>query len=603
LIARAPTQPPARRDERDLQLRRLIAAGIAMAGERDRAVLIERILVEAKTLARADGGTLYLRDEDSDTLRFALLRNDSLGLTLGGKTGDEITLPALPLTNPTTGAPNFNNVSTATALSGETINIADAYTAEAYDFSGTRAFDARTGYRSQSFLTIPLKAHDAQVIGVLQLINATDQQGRVVAFSPDIQSLVEAFAAQAAIALNNQQLITAQRGLLDALIRVLAGAIDAKSPYTSGHCERVPLIVKTMAEAACSAHDGPYGDFTLTEAEWYELHVAAYLHDCGKVTTPEYVIDKATKLEIIHNRIHEIRTRFEVLRRDAEIAYWRARAEGTDEAEARAAFDAAVAVLEDDFAFIADCNIGGESMSTADMERVHRIAERTWVRHFDRTRGLSWQERDRQADSPPPPTPAVEPLLSDRLDHRVDGYNFGELYNLCISRGTISAEERQKINDHIVITQHLLDQMPFPRDLRRVPEIAGNHHEKMDGTGYPKGLKGADMSPLARMMAIADVFEALTASDRPYKIPKTLNESVHILAAMVRDGHFDPDLFALFLRAGVHDAYARAYLHPDQIDDVDVPAMLRRAGIAVPDAAPHEADAGPETAERPPSPG
>jgi HD-GYP domain-containing protein (c-di-GMP phosphodiesterase class II) len=562
---------------REDRLRRLIGVGVALASEHDHDDLVERILLEAKGLAAADGGTLYLREPGEDSLRFAIIRNDSLKVALGGSTGRPIPFPPLHLIDPETGAENYGNVSTAAALGRRTINIANAYDTAEYDFSGPRQFDEATGYQSRSFLTIPLKNHAGEVLGVLQLINAQAPDGSVVAFSDDIQALVEALAAQAAVAIDNQRLIGAQRDLLDALIKVLAGAIDAKSPYTSGHCERVPAIAKMLAQAACAAEDGPYRDFDLSEADWYELHVAAYLHDCGKVTTPEYVMDKATKLEIINNRIHEVRTRFEVLRRDAEIAYWRARAEGTPEGEAQAVFDKAVARLEDDFAFIAQCNIGGEFMSDADMDRVRQIAERRWVRHFDRQAGLSWQERERAAGGPPPPAPALEPLLSDRPDHLVDGYNFGEIYNLCIGRGTISREERDKINDHIVVTQRMLDQMPFPAHLARVPEIAGNHHEKVDGTGYPKGLKGDEMSGPARMMAIADVFEALTASDRPYKKPKTLNESVRILAMMVRDRHFDPALFELFLTSGVFREYAETFLRPDQIDEVDVEAYLAMA--------------------------
>jgi len=574
VIARDAAEALRREQVREEHLSRLIQAGLAMAAERDHDVLVERILLEAKALARADGGTLYLRDGgEENALRFALLHNDSLNLAMGGTSGQPIPFPVLELSKPD-GQPNLNNVCTAAALTGRTINTPDAYEPGDFDFSGTRAFDANTGYRSQSFLTIPLRNHKDEVIGVLQLINALDNAGTVVPFSAEIESLVEALAAQAAIALDNQVLMRAQRDLLDALIQILAGAIDAKSPYTSGHCERVPAIAKMMAEAACATKEGPYASFSLSDAEWYELHVAAFLHDCGKVTTPEYVMDKATKLEVIHNRIHEVRARFEILRRDAEVAYWRTVAEGGNEAQARATRDAEFARLEDDFAFIADCNIGGEFMSPERMERVRAIGGRPWVRHFDRTAGLSWQERERHADGAPPPPPAVEPLLSNRPDHHVDGYDFGEIYNLCISRGTISEEERQKINDHIVVTQQMLDKMPFPEHLARVPEIAGNHHEKMDGTGYPRGLTGDEMSPLARMMAIADVFEALTASDRPYKVPKTLNESVGILSFMVKDDHIDPDLFELFLTSGVYKTYAETFLRPEQVDEVDVDRYL-----------------------------
>ncbi len=581
-------------------LRRLIEAGIALSAERNHDVLVEKILLEAKSLSNADGGTLYLRSDDERHLRFTILRNDTLDIAMGGTTGKDIPFPPLNIFDPDSGEPNFHNVCTAAVLDGRTINIPDAYEAEEYDFSGTKKFDETTGYRSRSFLTIPLRNHKDEVIGVLQLINARDENGLVIAFDFELQQIIEALASQAAISLDNQVLIAAQRNLLDALIKLLANAIDAKSPYTSGHCDRVPELAQMLSRRVMAATEGPFADFSMTEEEEYEFHLASWLHDCGKVTSPEYVVDKATKLETIYNRIHEVRTRFEVLWRDAEIAYWKGKAEGGDEATLQATLEARQAELQEDFAFLANANIGGEFMRDEDIERIETIGGQTWIRHFDNRLGISFDEARRLEADPPAPPPAVETLLADRPEHVIawgsrkppvtkddpdnkwgfdmkipdNAYNLGELHNMRIRRGTLTDEERFKINDHIVQTILMLDSLPLPKNLRNVPKIAGSHHEKMDGTGYPRRIGKNAMSVPERIMAIADIFEALTAADRPYKKPKTLSESVKILSFMVKDNHIDPDLFQVFLREGVHKEYGALYLRPDQIDEVDITPYL-----------------------------
>jgi response regulator RpfG family c-di-GMP phosphodiesterase len=348
-------------------------------------------------------------------------------------------------------------------------------------------------------------------------------------------------SSQAAVASDNQMLIAAQRELLESFIKLIASAIDAKSPYTGGHCQRVPVITEMLADAACEAEDGPYKEFSLTAEEKYELSIAAWLHDCGKVTTPEYVVDKATKLETIYDRVDTVRVRFEVARRDAEIDYLRAlQGDEVDAAALKADYEARMARLEDDQAFLEVANIGGEFMSEDHQARIHEIAAMTWENNGN-----------------------TEPFLSEN-----------EVYNLCIARGTLTAEEREVINNHIVMTVEMLEQLPFPKHLRKVPEYAGGHHEKMDGTGYPKGLTADEMSLPARMMAIADIFEALTASDRPYKKAKTVSESLKIMGFMVKDAHIDPDLFRLFLQADIPRAYAEANLLPDQVDSWDAADYL-----------------------------
>jgi len=579
--------------DRELGYRRLIELGIALSAERNHSQLLEMILLGAKELSNADGGTLYMVSEDGRELRFVIMRNDTMNIALGGTTGNPIPFPPVQL-RAADGKFNYQNVVATSAVTGETINLADAYNAPGFDFSGPRAFDARTGYHSQSFLTVPLKNHDAEVVGVLQLINSRDRDGVTVPFSGEIVPLVEALASQAAVALDNQMLIEAQKNLFRSVLKVFASAIDAKSPYTGGHCHRVPELTNMLARAADQASEGPLSDFHLTEDEWYELEVAGGLHDCGKVTTREFVVDKATKLETIYNRIHEIRTRFEVVKRDTEIEYLKAVMAGGDEAALRKARDARLAELDDDFAFIAECNIGGEFMAPEKIAHVQRIASVTWQRTLDDRLGLSWEESARYT-VPKQPLPVAETLLADKPHHilmhdaaplaednpwgfklKPPAYkaNLGEVYNLAIRRGTLTDEERYHINDHIVQTIIMLEELPFPKNLSRVPEWAGGHHEKMDGTGYPRGLKRDDMSVPAKIMMIADIFEALTARDRPYKARKKLSECVEIMVRMSREHHIDPDLFELFLTSGVYRAYADIFLLPEQIDEIDISRHL-----------------------------
>lgn len=587
-------------------LQRLIDIGIALSAERDTNVLMETILLEAKSLANADGGTLYIRTDDN-RLRFEIMRTDSLDIAMGGTTGKDINFPPLTLVDPKTGEENHKNVASAAALTGQSINIPDAYENDSFDFSGTKKFDEGTGYRSKSFLCVPLRNSQGEIIGVLQLLNAVDKDtGDVIEFGADIQPLIEALASQAAVALDNQQLLEAQKKLLDSFIELIASAIDAKSPYTGGHCQRVPELTKMLAAAASEQKDGPFADFDLTEEEWYELHIAAWLHDCGKVTTPEYVVDKATKLETIYNRIHEIRNRFEIVKRDRVIAYQNAVIDGGDAEKLRKELEQDLAQLDDDFEFIAESNVGGEFMAPDRIERVKQIAEIKWTRTLSDRLGLSYEELKRVEREPEPALPCEENLLANRYDHIIyregmeqtaaEGnpwgfkldvpehkYNLGEIYNLCIARGTLTEEERFKINDHIVQTIIMLEALPFPKHLARVPEFAGGHHEKMDGTGYPKKLNKDHMSVPARIMAIADIFEALTAADRPYKAPKKLSDSVKIMSFMKKDAHIDDELFELFLTSGVYKEYAERFLMPEQLDDVDISQYLPK---------PEEAEAG-----------
>jgi HD-GYP domain-containing protein (c-di-GMP phosphodiesterase class II) len=406
----------------------------------------------------------------------------------------------------------------------------------------------------------------------------------------EIHALIRAFALMKRTI---RKLLKEQRKLFSDLTKLIAGAIDAKSPYTGGHCARVPELAKMLADTACDTAIGPLADFSMeTEDQRWEFEVAAWLHDCGKVTTPEFVVDKATKLETITNRIHEIRMRFEVLLRDAEIDYYRGRLAGDeDEVYLRERLEEDRRRIAEDFSFVAQCNIGGEIMADEKIERLERIASTTWVRYLDDRIGISKDEALLKNSSPVPSLPVVEPLLADKPEHIVprpqpaafmdngfgfkmaipeNQYNLGELYNLSIRKGTLSPEDRFKINEHIIQTIIMLAKLDFPEYLQQVPEFAGAHHETMDGTGYPRGLRKEEMSVQARIIAIADIFEALTAADRPYKTPKTVNEALGIMSRMRDDAHIDADLFDLFLEGRVFEKYARQYLAPEQLGVVDI---------------------------------
>ncbi len=522
------------------RLEQLNAIGASLSAERDINRLLESILVAAKTITRADGGTLYRVAEDQ-TLRFEIMRTSSLKNYLGGTTGNPV--PFYPIQLYRDGKPNHNMIAAHAALSGQTINIPDAYTAEGFDFTGTRAFDAKTGYRSQSFLTVPMKNHENEIIGVLQLINATHPKtGQIQAFSPSDERLAESLASQAAIALTNRMLINQLEELFESFINLMNTAIDEKSPYTGGHCQRVPTLTMMLAEAVNETKEGPLRNFSMSDKDRYELKIAGLLHDCGKVTTPVHVVDKATKLETIYDRIHLVDTRFEVLKRDAEIDLLKKRlelAQSGRDGDARkldAVYRERLAQIEEDRAFLRACNIGGEAMRDSDIERVRRIAEYRWT---------------------------------DVAGHTASFLTEDELKNLTIRAGTLTQEERQIINHHIVATIKMLEALPWPRHLKNVAEYAGGHHERMDGKGYPKGLTRDQMSVQARVMGIADIFEALTAKDRPYKKGKTLSESLEILGKFRLNGHIDPDLFDVFVRRKVYLRYAEMYLDKEQIDEVD----------------------------------
>ncbi|MBF0477808.1 MAG: GAF domain-containing protein [Deltaproteobacteria bacterium] len=587
------------------KLQKLVELGIALSMERNHASFMEMILRGAKELTNADGGILFsLRDDDR--LHHEIVWYDTLDLRMGGNFYRKIPFEPIPLRDEES-RPRYFDLIAHAVLTERTVNVAGLQDSKDFDFSDILEFDSAHGYRSHSFLAVPLKPRKGNVIGILLLINArASGTGRLIAFTPEMAGFIEALASQAAVALDNRNLMEAQTRLFDSIIKVLAGAIDAKSPYTGGHCERVPELGMLLLKAACEMEDGPFADFDLDDSGLREFQLAGWLHDCGKVTTPEYVVDKSTKLETIYNRIHEIRMRFEIIRRDYVIEYLEALSNPEADAVAlKTELDAKIEQLTDDFAFVASCNVGGEFMDPKKIERLESIATITWQRHFDDRLGLSHEELLRFDKTTPRPLPATEQLLADKKEHLIrrpkenplpydpDRYGFkikvprhlynqGEMYNLRIPRGTLNEEERFKINEHTIYSIIMLDQLPFPKQLARVSEIAGAHHETMVGSGYPRKLDREGMSLQARILAIADIFEALTACDRPYKKAKTLKEALKIMSFMRNDQHIDADLFDLFLTSGAYRLYGEKYLPAAQLEPVDINQFMSKKLEAVP---------------------
>jgi HD-GYP domain-containing protein (c-di-GMP phosphodiesterase class II) len=523
-----------------MQLTRI---GLALSAEKNIKKLLEVIVDYARDLSHADAGTLYILDDDKEHLRFEIMQNDTMKTRIGGTSGVEISLPKVPLHSD--GKPNYYNVSSYTALTGETINIPDVYKAKEFDFTGPREYDASTGYRSKSMLVIPMKNHENNIIGVLQLLNSQiPETGEVVAFSKDYVDLVASLASQAAVALTNTQLIQDLKNLFYSFIKSIATAIDEKSPYTGGHITRVVDLTMMIAEGINKTDHGPFKDVLFNEDELEELRLAAWMHDVGKITTPENVIDKSTRLQAIFDRTHLVETRFQMIAKSIESEYLQRKIELlqngiSDESKIKIMNQELAHKIRDlgeELKFIKACNNPGEFMSDEKIDRIKKIAQKNYV-------------------SPD----GEHPYLTE-----------DEVENLCIRKGSLTDKERNIIENHAGMTLKILNELPFPAKLANVPEFASSHHEKLDGSGYPRGLSEKDLSLQSRIMAIADVFEALTAKDRPYKEPMKLSKAVKIMEFMKQDKLIDGDVYDLFLESRFIYEYAKKQMAPEQIDEQDI---------------------------------
>ncbi|CNH35491.1 putative chemotactic transducer-related protein [Yersinia pekkanenii] len=555
-------------------LKQFISMGNMLTAENNFVRQMQGLLSETTNIAAMTGGIIFLADKDAETFTPTAFRWNGGNIPVAEMSSLQIKEDKL-----TTFLP---------VLAGETI----VGTLNKENIVG-QLYDFLQPYLPLRFIAVPMKTHDDQLLGFLLLfnpyeLNAERERSKI--------QLVNALVGSLSVSVETQRLLQEQKNLLNAFIELIAGAIDAKSAYTGGHCQRVPEITKMLARAAVNINEGPFANFTLSENEWEELHTACWLHDCGKITTPEFVVDKSTKLELIYDRIHEIRMRFEVLKREKEIAFLRHPSSGVaSEAEQQLLADE-LRQLDEDFYFIANCNVGGEFMSDEAIARIQQIAGYRWTRTLDDNVGIAHEEQLRKARQPATPLPVQEPMLANKPEHiiyrgnkdkRPEYYDFkvqeptflynrGEIYNLSIRRGTLTDEDRYKINEHIMQTIVMLKKLPFPRTMANVPVIAGGHHERMDGKGYPYQLNYKQMSIPVRMMAIADVFEALTAADRPYKPGKLLSEALNVMVNMVNENHLDRDLFILFLQSGIWHEYAVAHLQTDKVDPIDISVLLQR---------------------------
>lgn len=507
----------------------LVKIGMALSAEKNLDNLLTMIVREARRYTNADGGTLYIKN-DQNQLEFKIIQNDSLGVSEGE--GEGLNWAPVSLED-AQGRENHRNVSAHCALIGGAVNIDDVYGAD-FDFEGTREFDAKTGYRSKSMLLVPMHDHENNVIGVLQLLNAQDPAtGQVVGFDKHGIDDITSLASQAAIAITNVRLVKELETLFDAFLMAIATAIDEKSPYTRGHVTNVSELTLRIAEEINRDQEGKFSKINFSDDDLAELKMAAWLHDIGKITTPEYVVDKSTKLETIFDRIELIKARVEILKRDAEIKQLKAQLSDCGAALHKPAGD--VQHFEELLTFLQGVNIGSEYLSDEKITRINNLALESY-----KTNGT------------------IQPLLSDE-----------EVTNLAVRQGTLNDNEREIINNHVRLTQKMLANLPFPKKFKKVPDIAGMHHEKLNCSGYPNGLCAPDIPLPARILAIADVFEALTAADRPYKQGKKLSESIRILSLMVSDNHLDEDICDLMIRSGVVEEYVRNSVDARQHDDFE----------------------------------
>ncbi|MDO8453206.1 MAG: HD domain-containing phosphohydrolase [Sulfurimonas sp.] len=520
------------------QISHLNEIGAALSTETEVDNLLDMIISKGKLFTNADGGTLYMMSEDEKSLLFRIVETDSLGIKMGAN-GEKISWSPLPIYLED-GSYNHQMVAVHCAIESKIINFEDVYNCEGFNFEGTKKFDASTGFRSQSMLVVPMiNNNNKDVIGVLQLLNARNSDGDAIGFTKEDEKLVMSLTSQAAIAITNAKMIHDLKELLESFIKSIAFAVDQKSPYTGGHVEKVAILSLMIADALNRTASGKYADIKYTEDELDEIRISALMHDVGKITTPQHVMDKATKLETVYDRVNAIRIKFELFKRDLEIEMLHKKIKliesGTSSDEIKLVEDALekeIDILDEEIYFLVVSNVGGEFMTNEHIKRIEEIAQRKVK--------INGMEQN---------------ILSDF-----------EVHNLCIRKGTLTDEELAVMRDHARVSNEMLDALPFPKHLKRVPGIAGGHHEKLNGKGYPKGLTSDDLSLESRILALADIFEALSASDRPYKDGKKMSEVMKIISFMIKDGELDGDLVQFFYDENLHIKYAEQCFKPEQID-------------------------------------
>lgn len=476
-------------------LEELLNIGIALSAEKNHTKLLERILREARRITNADAGTLYLCEEDR--LVFKIVHNDTLGIYQGGQ-GEPVDLPPVPL--------NPANVSSWVAINKKSVNIPDVYEAGGFDFSGPKKYDAITGYRTCSMLVVPLENYEGEVIGVLQLLNAKNEQGQTIPFDPELEKMVFSLASQAAVSLTNMQYIQEIDNLFHSFVQVMATAIDARTPYNVNHTRNIARLAEKFAAYLDSQTDGPFKNEKFPENRTAQLVMAAWLHDIGKVAIPLSVMDKPSRLG---ERIEYVRQRLELVENSLIRAFLEKKVAGAVDREQEEEHREQLARISQARELIEKAN---HPATFVDQDLVRKLSE---LAHWE-------------------PLPGVRLLTAE------------ELKCLSISKGTLTDEERKIMESHVTVAQRMLEKFRFNSRYKDVPAWALSHHELLDGTGYPQGLKDGEIPLEARILTILDVYDALTASDRPYKKAMAPQAAFNILEKMAQEGKLDSLLVAAF---------------------------------------------------------
>jgi HD-GYP domain-containing protein (c-di-GMP phosphodiesterase class II) len=543
-----------------------------LTGEKDFNILMYHILSETATSANTNGGILYILSEDEKFLMpGAIYLNDGSAIPI-----DEVQNISLEKDSD-----SFPLGKMVKEDKTSVVRIPSLAFSNELGFFGTER-ESELAY----MIGIPLKNQDRFLIGYLCLFEAKDSSQ-----NKGLLSFVENLSGTSSVAVENHRLLESQKKLFDSFIRLIASSIDSKFSYHNGHCSRVPELAMMLAEAVADQENGVFSDFSMNADEKEALHIASWLHDCGKIMTPQFVVEKSTKLETVYDRLNEIRTRFEVIKRDIIISYYKKLTTGISKENLDKELERDLQAIDSDFEFIASCNTNDKELTYDDIEKIRKIGLRTWEKTLDDTIGLSRDEKAKKAKRKKG-TLSLENIISDRPEHYIERdetemipaenpwgfkvriprnkFNKGELYNLSIEKGVWNEEEKYIINSHMISTIRMLETLPFPKTLGNIPEIAGGHHEKMDGSGFPKKLSKQDMSVMARIMGISDLFESLTSVNDPYTKGKTLSESIQIMDRMRKENHIDGDLFEIFLTSGIYNDYAEKFLQPYQRDSVDI---------------------------------
>jgi HD-GYP domain-containing protein (c-di-GMP phosphodiesterase class II) len=523
-------------EEQASALSQLTSIGKALGAGKDINVLLEMILTIARKFSKADGGTLYLVDKKNQNLNFHVIQNKTLGLK---KSGSQINLPNVALYNDDT-TPNHSNVSSYVFHTGEIVNIDDVYKTQKFNFQGTKKFDATLHYKSKSMIVIPMRNHENYIIGILQLINSMDSFSKKnISFTRSDQEKAAGLANLTSVLLTQQNLILEMEELFEAFIKAIAVSIDEKSKHTSGHIQRVTQL-SLMIGNAINQDDTIFKDTNLNSDQMDELRIAALMHDTGKITTPDHIINKSARLELFHDRIELLKTRWNLFITNQKLAAAHEKLALLDQTQKEKIFSEIdkrcsekISALEKEFDVLSCINSTKESPDEELIGQLEKIY-------------------------------AKSEIINGKKEHYLSD---DEYENLSIFRGTLTQKERDIINNHAGLSHKILNKLPWPKKFANIPSIAGAHHEKLDGSGYPLHLKEESLNIQARILAIADIFEALSAQDRPYKKPMILSKTIKVLEKMGQNRLLDDDIIKIFLKSETHLEYAEAYMSQWQIDN------------------------------------